>query len=208
MNKLIKYLTLAAAVAGLTGMAYAYPVYGWGEIQLTSGATTITIQDNQAGDANSALGQIVAVGLSLNGWTLTITAGETKPFLGSSARPEMDLGVQGGGGNGPLTIKFSDLYFGPTNGALKSTATENGTSVETSAVYMDAGDAIFALTTLLYSGSVINDASSYSLTLVDTFTPGTISADHRITVPDGGTTALLLGLGLLGMGLIRRSRKS
>jgi len=27
-------------------------------------------------------------------------------------------------------------------------------------------------------------------------------------VPDGGTTALLLGLGLLGMGLIRRARKS
>jgi hypothetical protein len=27
-------------------------------------------------------------------------------------------------------------------------------------------------------------------------------------VPDGGTTALLLGLGLLGMGLIRRSKKS
>jgi hypothetical protein len=35
------------------------------------------------------------------------------------------------------------------------------------------------------------------------------TGDKQVTAaPDGGTTALLLGFGLLGLGLIRRSKKS
>ena len=37
---------------------------------------------------------------------------------------------------------------------------------------------------------------------------GTTLSTLGPAIPDGGTTALLLGLGLLGMGLIRRSKKS
>ena len=52
MKTLLKYLAVAAAIAGLTQVANAVP-----QLRVFDGTTTITISDNGAGDTQGAAGQ-------------------------------------------------------------------------------------------------------------------------------------------------------
>lgn len=200
MKNIIKHLAVAAVVAGGAGSAYATPLGA--AIQISSGATTYTIQDNGTGDLSPVTGNLIWDG-SLNGWNVVVTVGQTFPVLGSITSPEMDLGVSAsGGGAANLTVMFTDTGFGPTSGGVNSVGKQVGTSSATYATYYDTGDAQFTLSSAFTGG--VNLASPYSITLVDTFTPGTISSDQRVTVPDGGATAMLLGAALTGVGLLRK----
>ncbi len=170
-------------------------------LELASGASDIIVQDNTVGaDLNLASGQILWAG-TINGWSFTVAVGDTKPFLGSTTAPELDLSVTANApGNDTLMVKLTDTDFGPTSGSINSSSFLNGTSIATYQVLVDTNNTQFgglSATTAALTGP-------YSITLVDTFTVGTVSSDHRVTVPDGGTTCALLGFALMGIEGLRR----
>jgi hypothetical protein len=203
MKNIIKYLTVTAAAAACAATASASPTPSGAALELISGATTIIIQDGSGSDISPLTGSVGWVG-SINGWAVVITSGLTKPIQGSVTGPDMDLSVQASaGGAGSLTIEFTDTGFGPVTGGVNHQFSGNiGSSVVTSAGYYDAGNGQFATTTPL--GGSINLAGPFSFTLVDTFTPGSVSTDDNLTVPDGGTTVMLLGAALSGLGFLRK----
>ena len=198
-SKLIKLLIVAAVMASLSMTAQAIPTAA---IQVSSGASTVTIQDNSGTDLSPSVGQIMWSG-SINGWNLMVTVGDTKPILGSATSPQMDITVTANTpGAAPLTVMFTDTGFGPTAGSIISTHFNNGTASETASVLVDPLNTQFGGA----AATSINLPASYSITLVDAFTVGTVSGDHRIlvAVPDGGTTILLLGAALSALCLIKR----
>lgn len=170
------------------------------ELELISGSSDIIVADGSGQDLSSAAGQVAWIG-TINGWTFAITAGDTKPLLGTATSPQLDLGVMANVvGNGNLIVKFSDSGFGPSSGTVNSTFFENGTSTASAKVLVDPANTLFG-------GSPSTDgtlAGPYSITLVDTFTPGLVSSDHRVSVPDSGATVALLGFGLVGVESLRR----
>ena len=176
-------------------------------LELTSGASDIIIQDNFAGlDLNLSSGQILWAG-TINGWTFTVAVGDTKPLVGSATSPILDLSVAADTpGNGSLTVKFTDTGFGPTSGSIDSSTFQNGTGIATMNVLVDPNNAQF--------GGVATSGASltgpYSITLVDTFSVGTIIANQHVTaqegtsVSDGGCCAALLSFALMGLEGLRR----
>jgi hypothetical protein len=202
MKNVIKYLTVAAAVVGCAGSALATP--SGAAIELISGSTTIIVQDNGVGDSLAATGGIIWGG-QINGWTLVITSGQTKPISGSATTPNMDLSVDAspGGALAGLTVMFTDTDFGPSFGLADFNNGNNGTAAFTSAAYYSTSDAQFALgNSIVGSGNL---SGPYSITIVDTYSIGTISTDDRVTtVPDGGATVMLLGAALSAIGLFRK----
>jgi len=199
-SRLIKLLIVGAVIA-FVGSSVTVRAQT-AAIELLSGASTIVVQDNGVGDTSSALGDIQWNG-SINGWTIVVTTGDSKPILGSAASPQMDLSVTSATpGAGALTVEFTDTGF-TGNGAIINTTNggNNGTSVETASVLVDPTDTQFGGSPATSVG-----VSPYSLTIVDCFTVGTVSADDRVSVsvPDGGMTVLLLGAALTGLGLLKR----
>lgn len=193
--------TLSLVAAGAIAMALApCSARAGAELELISGSTDIVVPDNGFGDMSSAAGQVLWIG-SINGWSFTVNVGDTKPLLGSVTSPQLDLSVTANSpGNGNLIIKFSDTGFGLTSGVINSSSFQNGTSSSSYDVLVDPNNALFG-------GTSSRDATltgPYSITLVDSFTVGTISSDHRASVPDGGATVALLGFGLVGVEGVRR----
>lgn len=222
MKTFHKLLALAAAIAGLTHVASAAP-----QLRLFDGTSTITITDNGAGDSQAAAGQVVFVG-SIGNWTLNVHTGTTYPVIGSLSNPQLDLSFNATStaAGGTLTISFAADGFGPTSG---STLAEIGGTVNpggsvTYNTYGGTNNTNFSTANLLtsqgpfgpgaFSGTVtggsINNAGPYALTQVITIThagSGITTGDALLKVPESGTTALLLGSGLMGLGLFARLRR-
>jgi hypothetical protein len=157
---------------------------------------------------------------------VNILTGLSFPILGSASSPTLDLGgqdsyVAGSGGAGPggnvLTITFTaDGYSGVNgtstasiggvqgNGTLTFTTQANGNPLTASGV-VPSGP--FSNAT---QGSLVN--FSGPLTEIVTLTANGnefVSFDANMqTVPDSGTTLMLLGSSLTVLGLVARSRKA
>ncbi len=198
-SKLIKFL-IVGAVTTFVGSSVVVQAQT-AALELISGATTIVVQDNGVADTSPTIGDIQWNG-SINGWTIVVTTGDSKPLLGSATSPQMDLSVTSATpGAAPLTVELTDTGFGPTASALVNVANQNGTSAETASVLADPSNTQFGGSPV----TSVNLAAPYSLTIKDVFTVGTISADDRVsTVPDGGMTVLLLGAALTALGLMKR----
>jgi len=219
MKTLLKILAVAFTI-GLTASAYAVPT-----LWITDGTNSVVISDQGAGDVSSVLGQVTWTG-SIGNWNLNVDTGITYPALGTLVFPQLDLAFVAGsnGSGGTLWIEFSADGFGPSSGT--SAASIGGTTDGTVAAWTGGGtsNALFDSSTVLedfgtfggpsFSGSliggVVTNAGPYSLTEVIKITHGgsaITSGDLKLSVPDGGATALLLGLGLLGVGVFARRRK-
>lgn len=220
MKNITNYLALGAVALGLTGVAQAVPT-----LRLTSGANTITITDGGAGDSNGQVGAVTWIG-SLGSWTLNVSTGITKPILGSSGNPHMDLNSVNTSNSAvatSLTIEFSDTGFT----AIGSGSTNiGGTTLGnvTYQTYWSASNAALAKDNLMtsqafggpaFSGSATGSGPNvnlYSLTQVVTISHGAGSGqnssfDAEVRVPDSGSTIALLGAALATLGLISRRRK-
>ncbi len=223
MKTLLKLLALAAAIAGLTQVAHAVP-----QLRMFDGTTTITITDSGLGDAQAAPGQVVWVG-SIGNWTLNVHTGTTFPVIGSLSNPMLDLSFNATstGAGGTLQILFSADGFGPSNGnsigAIGGTVATGGSVLYTT--YGGTNNTNFSTANLLtsqgpfgagafsgtVSGASVNNVGPYSLTQVVSITHGSgtfqTTGDALLSVPESGTTALLLGSGLMGIGLLARLRR-
>jgi hypothetical protein len=222
MKTSLKYTLLAGAIAACAGLASATPelVISTNWLNQTS-LNTITV----TGDATTGLATYTG---GIGGWTINVDTGLTYPTLGSTASPVMDLGVVASG-TGLLYVAFSDTGF---TGAGSVAANFNGNTFGPSVAFLAFGGGSNALmdtsaAELLLAipssdllagtpgfnasagaGVIGNGTTPYSLTefLVVNGT-GTVSLDAGLSVPDSGTTLMLLGAGLSVLGLAGSLRR-
>ena len=227
--KNLKMLAVAVGVVAIVGSALAIPtqtvvVYDAGALDdvfaVVSGTVTYTASD--------AWWTVTVTGTS---YPPAIPGNFAAPVMDLSITAT-DNGAVGGAAH-TLIICFGAAGFGPTSGSIGSTLTGqvSGTgSAVTYTTYYNAANLLpvlhpgefppgsIALSTIVlpgpgpnYSGGgggTINQAAPYSFEQVVTIAdPGaaTYSLDASLsTVPDGGTTVMLLGAALSGVALLRR----
>lgn len=218
----LKCLLAIGATSALIGSAYATPT-----LTISDGVNTVSVTDNSAGDANSAAGQVTWIG-GLDNWTLNVDTGTTYPAIGTLVFPALDLSFNAvsNGVGGTLWISFSESGFGPSSGVtnVATGGTVMGAGSVTFNTYGGNSNALFDTTNWLSSvgpfagpafsdsilGGTINSAGPYSLTEVIKITSAGASAitgDASLSVPDAGTTVMLLGAGLMALGLVGSRRK-
>jgi len=227
MKRDLRFFVVLLAVGGVAGIARG----AVGTIlSINDGVDpVITIGDNGAGDLNPAVG-VLTLSTNVGVWSLTVSTGATKPALGSSTNPVMDLVIQASStGAGSLTYTFSDNSF--THGPATLNSTVSGhvisgapTTINYS-VFGDPSNLVGALTTqLTTTGTVplpILASNSGSLAFVTPFSlsqvvqltasgASAVSVDASLnvsSVPEPSSVALtFLGLAFLVMGLAHRRR--
>jgi len=171
-------------------------------------------------DQNSLGGAVTWIG-SIGVWFLNVDTGITKPQIGSATQPMMDLNFVDASSGGPgatLTLTWTDSGFtvpagaasigaaigGITMGTVTYQTLVNG-SVITSQSFTPGSVLTFGGST---QGNLINGLSSGDIVTqiitIQHAAPGTSSGDSSLSVPDGGVTAMLLGVVLLGVDGLRR----
>jgi hypothetical protein len=184
-------------------------------LTLSDGTTTIVVTDGSAQDSNTLAGAVTFNGALGSNFILNVSTGLTKPLTGSASAPSIDLNsVDFATGAGTLTISFSETGFtafpgiltgdvGGTVGAggsLTNIVMQNGLDLVTNGPF---GPGPFS-----GSGSAaLIDGAPYSLTqtAILTFGPngGMTSFNAAGTVvgsvPDGGMTLTMLGIGLVAV---------
>lgn len=211
------------AAAGLMNSAHAVPI-----LRVFDGTTTLTFVDNGPGDMQPVAGQVVFVG-GLGNWTLNVHSGTTYPAVGSLTNPLLDVSFNATSINagGTLEISFSADGFGPTHGSseLQIGGTLSPGGLLTYQAFGGTNNVLFSTANLLGSagpfapgafssgttGGMVSNAGSYSLTQQVTITHGAgtsqTTGNALLRVPEGGTSLLLLGVGLLGVGFMNRFRR-
>lgn len=218
---------LAALLAGAMLMMSAGSAWATPTIRLFDGTNTVDIADGGITDANPLDGAVTYIG-AVGAWTLNVSTGITKPFVGTALLPYMDLNsVNTSAGAGSLQILFSETGFMGDPGLGGFTTNVGGTTAGTFGVksFFDTGNVLFGTSGALaelgpfgpgaFAGSESNPAGSinglYSLTidaLINHETAGVTSFDAELTpVPEPGTM-MLLGAGFLGLAIYGKRRKN
>jgi len=219
----MKRLLLAViTVLGVANLAFATSTTD--QLQLHSGATTITVTDNEVSpqlDGNPADGTITWSG-TIDGWTIAVAGGET--FSPSAVPIGLDIfsltaSCSGGGcSTDNLTISYSDINFTtpvPAGGfsTFFSATIANGTASQTA--WDDTSNTIFGHGTPIgtvgpfsapgnhgtATGGGPAGPGAYSLTITDTINAGSsvtaVSLDGNITAVPEPSSLVLFGTGLL-----------
>ena len=220
MNSLNKYLVATAAIAGFATMARAVPtltIYDY-DVATATVVDSATITDNGPGDANPSNG-VVEFNGTIDGWDVNTTVG-----VSSSNPSQLDLSsVDRSTGTGSLFLVFSDTGF-TANGNAQATigGTQNSSAAINFWSYSGTGinDLSNALTSEFVSGNPFSGSQTstvtlggdpYSLTeIVEIHNEGVgslTSFDANVSVPDTGTTIVLVALGLAAIGFSARRFK-
>lgn len=207
MNYTKRTILLGATVAGLCATAHAIPT-----LTIDDGVNTpIVISDNGAGDLFSSDGWVTWGG-TIGDWILNVDTGVTKPAVGSVTQPVMDLHfIAQSAAAGTLTLTFSEDGFDSTGG-IRDLIGGTTSGLVWDNVYK--GTELLVASGPLGSGA-FSDTSygSVSLAPSDIFSvqviiqhdgAGLTSGDKEVSVPDGGTTVMLLGGALSIFGLVRK----
>jgi hypothetical protein len=222
MNRTL--LTAAATTALLLGAASAS--HASLMVSLDDGiGNSVSVVDQSGGDANAAVGAVSFIG-NVGNFMINVTTGLSKPVLGLSSFPQMDLSSvnvtsQAGG---TLTVELTDTDFsGSDLGTFVSQigGAQGSGGTLSYATFMDCGNHQFGTTIQLsqqtfssspFAGSTSTSASlcgAYSLTEEVVLTlPGgfeTTSFNANVALPEPGTLAIF-GLGLVGIALVLRRK--
>ena len=186
----------------------------------------ITVVDNGPGDLIGVTGAIL-LQTNVGVWNLAISTAVTKPLMGSTTDPVMDLDITAvSSAAGSLRLVFSDNGFGPATGILNAIVTGHIASGApgsvTYAVYGDRFNVIGATNVLIASAGTTPFPTSasgagplllptpFSLTQVETLVasgPTTINTDASFSVVPEPTSIALTGLGL-AVCLLRRFHRN
>ena len=214
MNKHLLKIALPAVALVLAGSAYAVP--------------TLTVSDNNGhttGAITSGTG-IVAFNGALGDWDINILSAITFPAVGSATKPKMDVSGQdqyaGVGGLGSvLTITFSGDGFSPIANSILAQLSANAVDGSGSVKYTVSASGVGTVATIgpvntppafgASQGGAITAGFTGTITetIVLSANPGYFASfDAGLkTVPDSGTTLILLGSSLTLLGFFARSRK-
>lgn len=207
---------VAASACALTLMSQR--VSAVPSLTLFDGVTTITVVDNDSNDSSPLLGSVTFNGV-IGIWDINVSTGLTKPLLGSSTLPRLDLNsINHSSGAGTLVLTFTETGFNTANMPYFAEigGTQNGGNATIKSVTLQGTNqvsSIGALSGTPFTGSangVFLASTNYSLSDVMTVVhtaAGVTSfnkAVNPINVPDGGLTAMMLGLGFLGVEGVRR----
>ena len=227
----------AYLLAGVIATLVAFSPTASASLQLTlsSGATTVTINDGGAGDLSPFSGQITFIGM-VGTWSMNVTTGTvgTNPLIDLNSVDT--LGIGSGTGANALSLKFSSTGYS-TPFAATFDAAVGGTLAVTHGLsysaYVDTTNALNGVQTLIGSTLSFSNPSPpgvsplpfagitaggfaaantpYSLTQVVTISGtkgGTTSFDASIeAVPEPATVALLGGVLLAAFGTLRRKAR-
>ena len=186
----------------------------------------ITVVDNGPGDLIGVTGAIL-LQTNVGVWNLAISTAVTKPLMGSTTDPVMDLDITAvSSAAGSLRLVFSDNGFGPATGILNAIVTGHIASGApgsvTYDVYGDPANVIGATTVHIASAGTTPFPTSasgagplllptpFSLTQVETLVasgPTTINTDASFSVVPEPTSIALTGLGL-AVCLLRRFHRN
>lgn len=201
-------------------------------LELSDGSTTQTIYDQDSNDLSSVVGGVTWIG-AIENFDIYVTTGLTKPVIGRTDSPKMDLislDVSGGDG-GTLTIKWTDTDFEITSpGDIPQLQTLIGGVTAGTVLlesYLDQGNDPFVTATLLsslgpFTSGAFSDSDAvaagwitpdnpFSLTLVATITHGSgegVNSSFNaeiVTMPEPASM-LLLGSGLIGLCALGRRK--
>lgn len=229
---MMKWLLGALFAAALTQMAFGSTT---DQLQIVSGATTITITDNGVGDTNPANGVINYSNANVNGWSIFVTVGVTGSPNTNPALDLTSLTASCGGlfvatcSADPLHIAYSDIGFTDQVTGFTTTysSTQTGGGTTSQSAYFDVGNTILNEATLIGTvgpfsapggvGTVLGGSaagpSPYSMTLDQVFIDNggavTFSSDGNVSgIPEPGAVALFGTVIALCASKLRRRRAS
>src|SRR5256885_1578602 len=229
MNKTISSVIFGLALISLVAprQADATPT-----LYFSDGTTTFTVADGSGLDLLAAPGGVTFIG-AVGDWSVNVTTGSTKPTLGSSTDPHLNLNSLNSksSGSSTLTIKFSEVGFtlAPTVWAGIVSGAQSTGAVQYQS-YLDNTNTLFGGTLLTDSGLLVGSpfadtqisgaAGGPLFSLTQTMTLSSTGSTNKSFTADLAPTPapvpepaslLLLGSGLMGLsgfGFLRRKKNT
>ncbi|HEY1791160.1 MAG TPA: VPDSG-CTERM sorting domain-containing protein [Verrucomicrobiae bacterium] len=194
-SKLLIMSAVAMAVCGAGGIAQALPISG--DITFAGGATldsssaaTATEVLSWTGPGGTGMPIVISDSGSFSGIAPGTTADFTAPWFFNSGAVSSLWSVGG------FTFDLTSSHIAYQGTTEQGGVAVGGVLVTGIGAIMGNGQSPEAMTWEFAAGDPSADGT-FSFQVAD----GTIGSS---TVPDGGTTAMLLGLGVLGLGLVKK----
>ena len=204
-------------------------------VRLSDGTTTVTVNDNGAGDVNPVVGSVTFNG-AVGNFTTNVTTGTSKPILPQATLQLASLDIFSGAGSGTLTIELTDVGFSLLGGPARTltsnltgfTQVNAGTAsqcVGFDNLPFDCSPGVTITHPVFGPGAISNTmsttfASTNPFAITETVkiafaTPGfasfsltSVASTAAIAAVPQPRALLLLGLGLAGLGVVPMLRAS